>query len=288
MKKLNLLFALLLILAACAPAAENPTATASPVPSLTASLSPTPTLTPTDVKSTATTKPTATPERLGGDGVGVAFWYQDGDTSTFVVPPEIASLLVPTSPEKWQEFMNLTDSTGQPLPWGKPVFFVEGGTGDGISPVIPFLVRDIVQYGTHKGENNAPIYFAILETPAKDGSNFYIKQMTPLGLYVNAKYQFNEYPSTGLPIEWLGQNVYVGAIDSISVDSDRLSDTQLLNLLQKNVGKVILVNFPDLPVPVGSYPRYEKMVTWFSDAKLIPKGFEANPANPSFLIPSSP
>jgi len=296
MKKLTLLFALLLILAACTPAAENPTATASPAPSdtlvATEAASQIATLTPTVVKPTiqptVTREPTltATPEQLGGDEVGVACYYMDGVSSTHIPPPEIAPLLVPTSPEKWQELMNLTDSTGKPIQWGKPAFFVnwEGGPGDGIFPVIPFLLRDIVQYGIYKGDN-VLTYLAIFETPAKGGSNFYILQLTPRGRYVNPTSGYTAYPSTGLPAEWVGQNVptqtaFLGGVWQ--------SDTQLLELFQGYIGKVVLVEFPDLSGPVGSVPQYEKSVTWMSDAELIPEGFEANTGTPNFFLPAKP
>jgi len=284
------------LLSGCGPLAARSPADifTSPTPALTETVVPTETIYPTETQ-TSTPEPTETPEPsptpepiLGGEGVGVQYNYYDGKSVSNIPPPEITSHLIPTTPEQWKENMNLTDSTGKPLAWGKPTFVIEllgylGG--DGVYPVIPFLVRDIVQYETYD-LYNAPLYFAILETPARGGSNFLIMELIDYS-YGASNYTYFEYPATGLPSDWVDQKVTSGQMMPYIVKIGGFNDKKLLAFFQKHLGSVVLVGLPDTPAPVGTIPEFEQLVADFSEAVLLPKGFrnEHGTTQPEFYIP---
>lgn len=187
--------------------------------------------------------PTATKEPEIGGTTAVILWKDYYKRST--VPSEFAPYLVPTTPEQWKSLDTLTMSDGKPIPLGGAITYLEVGDPFGKWPVIPGLVRGVVEHGTYAGK---PTYGAILEFPVKGGSVFYVALLDASN--TNAYLPTSQLIPGAYPVECTGgvvckgEQVYVTIKKGYSIP---INDPDMVSLLQRLTGTMAL--FPMRPIP---------------------------------------
>jgi hypothetical protein len=252
MKPIHLFLpAFILLLASCGLSPEDQ-ATPAPAPSpihLTP-VPPTemPTITPT-LRVIPTLAPTETtiPE-IGGDKA-VVLWRDNLDTS---VPEVFKQYLTPTTPEKWAELQNTmpTITNGERIPLGKALGYVSFENHEEW-PMIPGLVRGVVEYGTELGY---PKYGVIIEFPVQEGpdgrggSVFWIGQLMAAA-NGGPSQSSARLVSGSFPAECAGVTVctFDKLFNAATIDGKMLNQHDMVSVMQQMVGTVAL--FAPRPFP---------------------------------------
>jgi hypothetical protein len=241
---------------------------------------PTPTETPTP-EPTATATATKEPEIGGGKSV-VLWMHVNHEThkwdSTMPMPPEFAPFLTPTTPEQWKKLETLTMDNGEVIPWGRAITFVDvGDTRGWLRPMVPGLVRGVVQYGMFQG---LPAYGAIIEFPVKGGSVFWIAELVD---YANSPNYSGSRLLPGMYPASCAGGATCALKDMLSsiTDGHPYTQRELVRLLPRITGRMVLFDL----IP---FPEQKNMVDAIADGR-FPTGtlFKWGLEVPEFWYPDS-
>jgi hypothetical protein len=239
---------LLVTLVACAAPAvgtANPTAHQPTSPTNTPDATPTMTETPMPT-ATRTPEPTPTHEQIGGDK-SVVLWL-DLNQQTFeydsTVPAEFAPYLTPTSPEQLESLPKIMLSDGTPIEWGGAVgYFNPEASGFGLQPIMPGLIRGVVEYGMFQ---EFPTYGVIIEFPVQNGSVFWISALRDYnyGVSTNAASRLvsGAYPTSCARGTVCTRDTIVPSLTDHNVYTDR----DFVPFLRGLTGRMVLFNMNDV------------------------------------------